>query len=394
MRICHVITRLIVGGAQENTLLTCRGLVQRGHDVTLIAGTQTGPEGSLHEAALATGARLVLHPHLRREIAPISDLLEVGILAERLRADRPQIVHTHSSKAGIIGRLAARLAGVPVVVHTNHGLPFHESQPAVVRATWRSMEQAASRITDRILCVGRDMVTQSIAAHLGPPRLFSVIRSGIDVDLFFDGEEAGRALRREFGIPESVPVVGTVGRLSAQKGPEHFLEAIARLSARLPEARFLWVGDGPLRPAMERAAAEKGVRVSFTGLVAPDRVPACLAAMDVVLITSLWEGLPRVAVQAALAARPVVAFDAPGVREVVLPGVSGDVVARGDAAELAAGAERILRLPDRGRMLGLEGRRRFADEFRWEKMVDDIDQVYAALVSRPKRGAIMGAAWP
>ncbi|MBI2930207.1 MAG: glycosyltransferase family 4 protein [Planctomycetes bacterium] len=381
MRIHHVITRLIIGGAQENTILTCRGLAQRGHDVTLISGPETGAEGDLLDAARASGARLLVHPHLRRDVSPLHDALEIAALAACFATDRPHVVHTHSSKAGILGRSAARLAGVPVVVHTNHGLPFHDGQPAPVRRLYRALEQIASRMTDRVVCVGRDMVDLSRAAHVGTSRLFSVVRSGMDVDRFLQSDSEGILVRRRLGWSDDDLVVGTVARLVPQKGPRLFLEAITRLASRMPDLGFLWVGDGPLRDALERQAVERRLRVRFTGLVPPTEVASYLAAMDLVLMTSLWEGLPRVAVQAALSARPVVAFDAPGVREIVLDGLTGRVVARGDVQELAEAAEDVLRHPSHGRAFGQEGRRRFADEFRWEKMVSDLERLYSELLS-------------
>jgi glycosyltransferase involved in cell wall biosynthesis len=269
---------------------------------------------------------------------------------------------------------------VPVVVHTNHGLPFHESQPAPIRATYRALERVASRVTDRIVCVGRDMLEQSLDAHLGPRRLFTVVRSGMEVERFVNGDGAG--VRRDLGIPPGAPVVGTVARLAAQKGPEFFLDAVAIIAERVPEAQFVWVGDGPLRESLAARAGLRGLPIRFVGLVPPERVPAYLGAMDVVLMTSLWEGLPRVAVQASLCARPVVAFDAPGVREVLVDGVSGRVATRGDARAMAEMACGLLALPDRGRAMGLEARRRNADEFRWEKMVAELDALYAALAGR------------
>jgi len=383
VRITHVITRLIVGGAQESTVLTCRGLARRGHDVTLITGPQAGPEGSLLDAARATGARILVHPHMVRQVSPLHDALELALLVEWFAHDRPQIVHTHSSKAGILGRAAARLAGVPVVVHTNHGLPFHESQPPPVRLAYRSLERVASRWADRIVCVGRQMVDTSIAEGLGSARLFTVVRSGMEVERFLDGDAEASRLRRDLNLPEGAPVVGTVARLSPQKGPRYFLDAMSQLAVRVADLWFLWVGDGPMRAGLEREARDRRLRVRFTGLVPPERVPAHLGAMDVVLMSSLWEGLPRVAVQAGLCGRPVVAFDAPGVREVVADGVSGRVVPRADVAAMVEAAEEILRRPDRGRAMGQEARRRLASEFRWEKMVTDLEQIYEELMAAP-----------
>jgi glycosyltransferase involved in cell wall biosynthesis len=189
-------------------------------------------------------------------------------------------------------------------------------------------------------------------------------------------------MRQDMGVPAGRLLVGTLGRIDPAKGPEFFLDVVERLSSRVPDLDFVWAGDGPLRSRIERAAQERRLRLRFIGLVSPERVPAALAAMDLVLMTSMWEGLPRVAVQATLCARPVIAFDAPGTREVILEGINGHVVARGDVDAMVAAAERVLRRPDRGRALGEAGRGRFADEFRWERMVEKLDGLYAEIISR------------
>ena len=184
LRICHVITRLIIGGAQENTVLTCRGLAERGHHVLLVAGPETGPEGSLWEAARASGCDVEVLDNLRRAVVPGRDWHALRDLTALYRRWRPDVVHTHSSKAGILGREAAARARVPVVVHTIHGMSFNRTQSAGRQALYRWLERRAARQTHAIVTVADAMIDQSAAAHIAPRDRFITVRSGMETDRF------------------------------------------------------------------------------------------------------------------------------------------------------------------------------------------------------------------
>ncbi len=375
-RVWHVITRLIAGGAQENTVLSCRALLDR-YDVTLVSGPPLGNEGSLVEEAGRRGIPTILVPELVRPVSPRRDLAAFRRLARLFRERRPHLVHTHSSKAGILGRAAAWWTGVPVVVHTNHGLPFYEEQPAPVRAAWWVLEKLAASVTDRIVCVGEVMRRRSVAARLGPPGFFEVIPSGIEVERFL----GARSARTRLGIPEGAAVVGIVSRMAGHKGHRFLVEAVPT------GAHLLLVGDGEERPAIERQVAARGLRATFAGHVDPREVPDLIASMDLLAHPSLWEGLPRAAVEAFLAGKPVVAFDRDGAREVVIDGVTGRLVPAKSVEGLRAAIEGILALPDRGRRLGEEGRRRCLDRFGWRAAGERLDRLYRPLLER--RGILM-----
>ncbi|MEM7394977.1 MAG: glycosyltransferase, partial [Verrucomicrobiota bacterium] len=294
-RVLHVITRLIVGGAQENTVDSVRALHARGWDVTLVTGPQTGPEGSLHEAATATGARVIVEPHLVREIHPVHDLLALIRLRRLIRRERFDLVHTHSSKAGIIGRWAARWARTPRIVHTVHGWGFHERQPPWLRRFYIGLERRAARITDALIVVsGLDRDT-GVREGIAPEERFRTIRSAIDMERFAGGTEARDRLRTAWGIPPDGTVVGAVNRLSEQKNPLLFLEVAKRVCEARPDVWFVLVGDGPLRARIEAGLPESG-RVILTGLRRD--IPEVLSALDLFLLTSDWEGLPRGLLQA------------------------------------------------------------------------------------------------
>ncbi len=376
-RVIHVITRFIAGGAQENTILSCRGLLDK-YDVTLVAGPPDGREGSLVEEARRRGVRTVILPPLVRPVRPRLDAAAFFALKDLFRTERPHIVHTHSSKAGILGRAAAWAAGVPVIVHTNHGLAFHNLQPWPVRSVYWALEFAASRVTDAIVCVGEVMRQQSLRAGLGPPGRLEVVPSGIETGRFL----AARGVRGRWGIPEGAPVVGVISRLTAHKGHRFLIEAAP------PDWFLLFVGDGEERAALERLAAAGGRRIVFTGHVAPEEVPDLIASMDVLVHPSLWEGLPRAAVQGLLAGRPVVAFDCDGAREVVIDGVTGRLVRPRSVAGLRAAVDSLLGLPDRGRGLGEEGRRRFLGRFEWRAAAERLDRLYGRLLERSRRRMI------
>ncbi len=373
-RIIHVITRLIAGGAQENTILSCDALKDR-YDVTLVTGPPEGLEGSLVEDAKARGIRTIVVPELVRSIRPTSDAAALSRLRSIFESDHPDLVHTHSSKAGILGRAAAWCARVPVVVHTNHGLPFYPGQALPVRVLYWALEWLASRVTDRVVCVGEEMRRKFLEAHLGPASMLDVIYSGIEIETFTEA----RAGRSCLDIGDEEFVVGVVSRMAAHKGHRFLVEA-----AR-PEWRLLFVGDGEERAALERRVAERGLRATFAGHVPPQAVPELIASMDVLVHPSLWEGLPRAAVQALLVGRPVVAFDCDGAREVVIDGVTGRLVSPLSVDGLRSAIDGLLARPDRGRSLGEAGRERVRERFDWRVSAEALDRVYRVLLGREGR---------
>ena len=388
MHICHIITRLIIGGAQENTVLSCRGLVERGHRVTLIAGPETGPEGSLWDQAERSGAELVTVANLRRAVRPAAEWRARHELAAILRRLRPDVVHTHSSKAGILGRWAAIDAGIPTVVHTIHGMSFNRTQSWPVRLAYRWLERNAARGTDVLVTVADAMIEQAIAAKLAPRDRFVTIRSGMETDRFARHDDARQQYRNAWGVGPNDVVIGTVARLFENKGYEEILAAMPAAVRGEPRLRFVWVGDGAHRSGYERKLTEMGLhdRVTFTGLVPPDAVPAHLNGFDVVLHASRWEGLPRAIVQGLLTEIPAVSFDNDGAPEVVLPDLTGILVPLGDTTGLAGALTRLAADEPLRRKMGREGRRRCLAMFDWRMMVDALDALYTRLVDHGRLG--------
>ncbi len=382
MRVAHIITRMIVGGAQENTLLSVAGLRARhGMDAWLLTGPQTGPEGNLLDLPSASGLPVRTIRTLVREIAPVRDLLALIALWFAIRRLRPDVVHTHSGKAGILGRLAARLAGVPRVVHTLHGSPEFRDEPELSRRVFQLAEWLLAWVTDDLVGVCRAMVDQACRMGLHPRRGAHVIPSGFDVTAFAAGasEVAGQAVRRRFGIPPGAFVIATVARLAPLKGHRDLIRAARRLEDVSPW--LLFVGDGPLRGDLEAEVRAAGLeaRVAWAGLVPPEAVPAYLAAADCVVHASLREGLARVIPQAFLARRPVVAYALDGAPELVVPGETGWLVAPGDVAELAGTIAVVEADPAFAAELAERGARRVRDCYRDDAMVDALARLYRGL---------------
>lgn len=384
MKICHIITRLIVGGAQENTILSCAGLANRGHDVTLISGPETGPEGSLWTEADRSGATVIRLDSLRRNVHPYYDLCALDRLTKVLSVGAFDVVHTHSSKAGILGRLAAARAGAPVVVHTIHGMSFNRTQPPVVRGLYRRMERWVAPKTHAFVAVADSMVEQAVAAGLGPRERFTTIRSGVRTEQYVPDASRRAAIRARWGVADDEVVVGTVARLFRNKGYEELIEAMSAAFRCVPSLRFVWVGDGANRDEYLARLEAVGLRdrVYLTGLVPPADIPGLVESFDIVVHASRWEGLPRVLVQGLLMEVPGVSFDNDGAPEVITDGRTGVLVRFGDTAGLADGIVRLAKSPELRRRMGVEGRRRCLETFNSDRMVDALERLYTRLLAK------------
>lgn len=378
MRICHIITRLIIGGAQENTLLSCEGQHDRGHEVTLITGPAIGPEGSLMERAQKYGYRVIVVDEMLRSIG----VRDVGVyrrLIELVREIKPDVVHTHSSKAGILGRWAAHRAGAPAIVHTIHGLAFTASTSAAVNSVYRMLERKTAPITNRIVCVADAMRDQSLAASIGKPEQYVTVYSGMETRPFIEPPVSRDQVRRSLGLSDEHVVVGTIARLFHLKGHEDLIELAPALCRRHPNLRFMWVGDGLLRPALEEQINRLGLHDRFilTGLVPPQRIPELTGAMDILVHPSRREGLARAIVQGQLARCPAIAYDIDGNREGVIEGETGFMVPAFDQKILAERLESLLNDPARRVKMGEAGRAFALGRFDAKVMVDALERVYA-----------------
>ena len=383
MNVVHVITRLIVGGAQENTLLTVLDQQRlHGDKVTLICGPGLGPEGSLEEQARRQGVDLRIIPELGRNIHPWRDYSSYRSLLALLRQLRPQIVHTHSSKAGILGRAAAGRLNIPAV-HTIHGASFHRGQNRLAHRLYIQAEKWAARRCQKLISVCQAMTDQYVSAGIAPREKFVTIYSGMDVEPFLNPPRPPQTVRRELGLRPEEIVVGKVARLFHLKGHEYLIRAARDVLREHPDVRFLLVGDGILRAQFENDLMRAGLRdrFVFTGLVPPARVPELIAAMDIVVHTSLWEGLARVLPQALIAGKPVVSYEIDGAGEVVIPNQTGFLLPPESVDELASAISALAADSELRRRFGSCGREKFTETFRHETMTERIRQVYRDVLS-------------
>lgn len=380
MRICHVITRMIVGGAQENTLLTCEGLTRRGHDVTLITGPAIGPEGELMTRARAGDYRLIVLDEMRREIDPWLDWRTYRRLKSLLCEMRPDVVHSHSSKAGILARRAAAKVGGMKIVHTVHGLPFHPYQSCLVNRLYIALERRAAKVTDAIICVADAMTAQALAAGVGRAEQYTTVYSGMEVAPYVERPDEAAEFRRSLALPTGAVLVTQVSRLAELKGHDYLVAAAAQV-ADLP-VHFCLAGDGKLREEIACDIARRGLtdRFHLTGLVPPARIPTIMHASDIVVHCSLREGLARALPQAMLAGKCVISFDVDGAPEVVTD-ETGILVAPKDAAGLADALRQLATDGPRRDRLGEAGRALCRRQFDHDHMVDRIEAVYSRIVA-------------
>lgn len=384
MRVTHVITRLIVGGAQENTIATVLGLRERGIQTHLVSGPTTGPEGSL-ESLVAPLPGFTLLPSLVRPVNPWLDWRARQQLAALFRKQRPDIVHTHSGKAGILGRLAASSAAVPVIVHTVHGPSFGPFQGTLANTIFRSAEKRAARVTTHFVVVAQAMADQYLAAGIGHPQDYTRVFSGFDLQPFLQAPN-DPALRAKLGIAPDDFVVGKVARLFKLKGHDDLLDAAPGIIQCWPKTKFVLLGDGAWRGRLEERVRKLKLErhFVFAGLVQPGEVPRWIGMMDAVVHLSRREGLPRVLPQGLAAAKPVVAYDCDGASEVCLQNETGCLIPPGDLQQLQSSLVQLASDPQLRRRLGLRGQQLAKECFPVEKMVDDLRALYERLWSRAR----------
>jgi len=378
---------MIVGGAQENTLLSVIGLdAMPQYEVTLMSGIDKGREGELLSMAREK-THLIIVPEMGRSINPFSDLVAFGRIYRLIKKGRYHIVHTHSSKAGVLGRIAAWLAGTPIIVHTLHSLVFHDYQPWFINKSWRGIKKLCAPITDFFISVSEIIVQKAIKAGVDKPEKFRTIYSGMELDWFLNADFDGKKVRREFGIPEDAPVVGKIARLFPLKGHDQLMDAAPEIVKRVPEVRFFLIGDGVLSEHLQERARGYGILENFVfaGLIPRERIPEMISAMDIVVHTSLREGLARVLPQSLAMGKPCVSFDIDGAPEVVINDKTGYLVETYDNKRLAEAISHLLKNPELRKEMGENGRRHVDPAFRTETMVRETAEVYAMLLKRFKK---------
>ena len=380
---------MVLGGAQENTLITCKLLAERGHDVTLVTGPALGPEGGLFEQTKNQKYKTIVIDKLIRPICPVYDFISYCQIKSHLRRLRPDIVHTHSAKAGILGRFASyALKGkwggnLPAVVHTIHGLAFHPYQNELINRFYIAVERAAAKRTDFFVSVADAMTEQALAAGIGQPEKFITAYSAIEEGDFLQpiSEQLRRTFRLKYGIDEDAIVLITIARLFMLKGHEYIIESARELSKRFDNAVWLFVGDGNLSDKFKEEVCQLGLgaRIKFTGLLPPRQIPLAIASSDVLVHCSLREGLARALPQAMLCGKPAISFDVDGAREVVNE-TTGRLIEPKNVEQLTRTCAELIENKNLRDSLGKAGRESVREKFAPDTMVNVIESVYKNLL--------------
>jgi glycosyltransferase involved in cell wall biosynthesis len=372
----RIIARMNVGGPATHVVLLNAGLDRRGYDTLLVTGSEGASEGSLRDLAVANGLRLALIPELGREISPRSDLVTLVKLYRLMRRERPHVVHTHTAKAGFVGRIAARLAGVPVVLHTFHGHVFHGYfSPARTRLfLW--IERLGARLSSRIITISPRLRDEIAQYGVTRSERIEVIPLGFELDAFASQPRASGDFRRSLGIPVGAKLIGAVGRLVPIKNISLLLEAAALARREAPELRVVLVGDGELRADLEAQAAalEMTEAVVFAGWRRD--LPSVYADLDAVVISSHNEGTPASLIEAMATGCPVIATRVGGVPDLIVDGETGRLVPPGNREALAVALLALFRESARTARMAELAQRRVLERYQAERLVADVDRLY------------------
>ncbi len=385
VRVLRLIARLNMGGPALHVAYLTRGLASRGYETTLVAGSLAHGESSMSFVAEELGVDIVPMPQLHREVSPFYDPLTVARLVRLIREVRPQILHTHTAKAGAVGRSAAVLAGdarPPILVHTFHGHVLRGYFNPASTAVFQGLERSLARVTTRLVAVSPEVRDDLVELGVAPAEKFSVIRLGIDLDgRVGNGSHGNDELRHRFGISPASFVVGWVGRMTGIKRVPDVLSAFARLRERGVDATLCLVGDGPDRELVERRAHALGVSRHTLFLGYQREIGPYYTLFDALVLSSGNEGTPAVAIESLAAGTPVVATDVGGVSDVVADGIDGILVPDGDVEAIAAALERLARDRELARRMGAAGAERVVERYQVERLVDDVDGLYRELLT-------------
>jgi glycosyltransferase involved in cell wall biosynthesis len=384
IKVLRVIARVNMGGPALHVAYLTAGLRDRGYDTTLVAGSLARGEDSMEFVADELGVEVVRLPGLRRDISPVRDVLAVWRLAQVIRRERPVILHTHTAKAGAVGRLAALLAGgsrPPIVVHTFHGHVLRGYFGPLRSFGFRLLERWLARVTTALIAVSPEVRDDLVELGVAPRGQFTVVRLGIELEQRVDDLNGRDETRRVLGIGPDRFTVGWIGRMTGVKRTGDVLLAFKQLRDRGVDATLCLVGDGPERDHVERRAHELGIMRNTLFLGYQEEVAPFYAAFDAMILPSGNEGTPVSAIEALAAGRPVVATRVGGVPDVVRDGEDGFLVERGDVDELAGALARLAGDPALRRRMGAAGRERVLARYGVDRLVDDVDRLYRALLA-------------
>ncbi len=382
IRVLHIITRLVVGGAQENTLWTVRLLDKDRYETLLATGpSDDEPEGSLDAEAVAARIPIFKIKELVRNPNPVKDIIATWKLFRLMKETKFDIIHTHCSKAGILGRIAAKLSGAPIIVHTPHGHVFYGYFSTMISWAFVVTERIVGAFTDKIITLTERGKEEHIHYRIGGPEKFVAIPSGIDLRDYQVCAADTAQKRRELRLSGDDLLVGTIARLSDIKGHRYLLEAVPAIRAKVPKAKFLLVGDGPLKNELVRMCYDLDIIDSVLFLGIRKDIPALVSVMDLFVLPSLNEGMGKVFLQVQAMGKAVIAADVGGVREIVRDGENGLLVPPKDAGAIAAACIELLTDGEKRREMGEKGKAQVDGRFSVETMVEKIETLYEELIT-------------
>ncbi len=383
-KILRIIARLNIGGPAIHTILLSDELKKLGYETVLVKGSEGKSEGNMMDLAESRGINPVVIPELGREIGLINDIKAFLRLYKLIKKEKPDIVHTHTAKAGTLGRIAAWLAGVPVIVHTFHGHVLTGYFGRLKSWCFIQIEKALARLSSRLITLSDKLKEELIGMGIGNQGRFEIIPLGLDLKPFLDSVEHKGEFRNEFGLSGDAVIVGIIGRLVPIKGHRLFLEAaksvISDFGFRTSDLKFIIVGDGELRRELESYAEELGIAdsVVFTGFRRD--LPVIYSDLDIIALTSLNEGTPVSIIEAMASGKPVVAADVGGVSSLVKDSVTGFLVRPGDVRSLAEALLWMVREPEKRQKMGAEGRRRIYPAHDISQLIERIAFLYSGLL--------------
>ncbi len=383
IKVAHIITRLIIGGAQENTLSTVIGLMKNpNYEVTLISGPEIGPEGSLQDKAKEQGVNLLILSQLRRNLNPIRDIIGVFQLIIHFTKNRYDIIHTHSSKAGVMARISAFLTRSPVIIHTIHGLPFHPYQSNWRNVLYIFLERICAKISDKIITVSDTMRDKALEKNIGTKNLYTTIYSGMDIDSFANCMKHRKQIRRELKISPDELVIGKIARLFELKGHDFVVDCAKEILKHFPNTKFLFIGDGLLKNKLleQISSLSMADNFIFTGLVPPEKIPIYISCMDILVHASLREGLARALPQAMAAGLPIVALDIDSAYEMAIDNKTGFLIPSGNKKMFIESVIKLLADKELRTTLGKNGKDMVIEKFKISFMVSKIKKLYEDLM--------------
>lgn len=387
LKVLEIITLFSIGGATETVVSMAEGLMKDGKTVHIATGPNIISEGSMYETAKNLNIPVFTFKNLRRDINIFRDALVIFQLYRFIKKGNYNIVHTHSSKAGVVGRIAARFARAPVVLHTVHGLPFHRYQSKLKKKAFIFIEKFSSLFCDKIVAVTDTIIKTMLAYNIGNRNKYAMIRSSFDIENYkTNGEVERKKTKHRFGIEEDDIIIGKIARLSELKGHKYLLESFKLISLKIPQARLLLVGNGELEYDLKRFVDENNLKdkVIFAGLITPEEIPSIIEIMDIVVHASLREGLARVLPQAIMMEKPVISFDLDGAYEIIKDGVNGYLIKPLDTEQLGEKIVYLCNHPELIKEFGKKGRELLGDQFSSKRMVAQINELYSSLYELKK----------